>query len=170
MNETINVMSEKAVSSLEECALLESLAREIWEEFFISILEKDQIAYMLKKYQSAPALWAQIQEGVSYFLVFYRGEIAGYYAVKNEKECLFLSKIYLKRSMRGLKIGLWMLKQCFKIAENKKLPYIYLTVNKHNLSSIGFYERNGFEKKKPLEKDIGNGFIMDDWQMEKHFN
>ena len=44
---------------------------------------------------------------------------------------------------------------------------IYLTVNKNNINAIRAYEKLGFKNIESLVSDIGNGFVMDDFKMEK---
>ena len=41
-------------------------------------------------------------------------------------------------------------------------------MNRNNLESIAFYERIGFRKTEKLVTDIGGGYVMDDWRMEKN--
>jgi diamine N-acetyltransferase len=52
-------------------------------------------------------------------------------------------------------------------AQEKGLAKITLTVNKENSSSIRFYEAMGFRAVLSVRQDIGSGFFMDDWRMEK---
>ena len=49
----------------------------------------------------------------------------------------------------------------------RNLDAMYLTVNKHNDIAIRAYEAKGFETIEAAETDIGEGFIMDDYIMEK---
>ena len=42
----------------------------------------------------------------------------------------------------------------------------YLRVNKEN-PTVRIYKRAGFIIKESVVKDIGNGFVMDDYIMEK---
>jgi hypothetical protein len=42
-------------------------------------------------------------------------------------------------------------------------------VNKGNEKAIRSYERNGFVKVRSQVADIGKGFVMDDYVMEKVF-
>ena len=44
---------------------------------------------------------------------------------------------------------------------------MYLTVNKGNVLGIRAYEGNRFVTIDAVETDIGSGFIMDDFIMEK---
>jgi ribosomal protein S18 acetylase RimI-like enzyme len=41
-----------------------------------------------------------------------------------------------------------------------------LAVNKHNAQAIAAYRKNGFRVADAVVKDIGGGFVMDDYIME----
>ena len=45
--------------------------------------------------------------------------------------------------------------------------YLRLNVNKHNEKAIKAYLRNGFVTVESVKNDIGNGFFMDDFVMQK---
>lgn len=148
--------------------LVEELADTIWREHYIPITGVEQVDYMLNKYQSAEAISNQIQdEGFEYFLLTFDKVPVGYIAIKKENDALFLSKIYVLSTYRGKKIG----KAAMLFVEEKTKAYhlktIKLTVNKNNTNSIKAYEKLGFVNMRALVKDIGNGFVMDDYQMEK---
>jgi hypothetical protein len=40
-------------------------------------------------------------------------------------------------------------------------------VNKRNASAIAAYRKHGFDVRESVVKDIGGGFVMDDYIMEK---
>jgi ribosomal protein S18 acetylase RimI-like enzyme len=42
-----------------------------------------------------------------------------------------------------------------------------LQVNKRNVDAIAFYRKAGFTVREESIFDIGNGFVMDDYVMEK---
>jgi RimJ/RimL family protein N-acetyltransferase len=44
---------------------------------------------------------------------------------------------------------------------------IALAVNKRNSNAIAAYEKWGFHIEQSVVKDIGNGFVMDDFIMAK---
>ena len=44
---------------------------------------------------------------------------------------------------------------------------IQLQVNKHNHKAIHAYHRNGFVNRKSIVVEIGDGYFMDDFLMEK---
>ena len=41
------------------------------------------------------------------------------------------------------------------------------TVNLNNINAIKTYEKLGFINAGPVVADIGNGFVMDDFEMKK---
>ena len=44
---------------------------------------------------------------------------------------------------------------------------IWLTVNKYNDHTIDVYRHRGFQTVRSQVSDIGNGYVMDDYVMEK---
>lgn len=153
--------------STQDYLQIEALADTIWREHYIPIVGKPQIDYMLKKIQSAKAIEKQIESGFEYFSIFYDEIAVGYLSTKQEINALFLSKIYILSHYRGKKIG----KKAMQFIEEKAKAYqlesIRLTVNKYNTNSIKAYEKLGFKNIGAIVADIGNGFIMDDFEMIK---
>lgn len=147
--------------------MVESLAREIWTEHYTPIIGPDQAAYMLERFQSRDAIGAQIADGVLYFLLQEGNEFIGYLAVQPSVVELFLSKIYILRSRRGKGYGKEAIRFVEALAREKGLSRIGLTVNKNNSQAIRAYEGTGFRKAGALVKQIGAGFVMDDYKMEK---
>ena len=155
------------VSANKQIEIIAGLAREIWNEHFIPIIGKDQVDYMLEKFQSNNAIDKQIKNGVLYFLIKNNNEAIGYIGAFPEKERLFLSKLYITSAERGKGYGRKAIEFLENLASNNDVTIIALTVNKNNLSAIGMYEKLGFENCGSIIQDIGNGFVMDDYKMEK---
>ncbi len=143
------------------------LAAVIWHEHYIPIIGKLQVDYMLDKYQSATAIEKQVAMGYEYYIMTFEKTPVGYISIKKEAESLFLSKIYVLSSYRGKKIGKTAMNFIEKKAKDYQLKNIRLTVNIHNTNSIKAYETLGFVNIGALVTDIGNGFVMDDYQMLK---
>lgn len=146
---------------------VEQLADEIWTEHYTPIIGTDQVRYMLEKFQSYKAISQQISEGMTYFLMYFDEEAVGYMASRPDNEDLFLSKIYVVSRMRGKGIGGHAMNFLSTLARERHYSHLSLTVNKNNISSIRAYEKLGFVNLGPVETDIGNGFIMDDYYMKK---
>ncbi|WP_142785649.1 GNAT family N-acetyltransferase [Changchengzhania lutea] len=156
-------------STRTDFEIIEKLADTIWRNHYIPLVGKAQIDYMLAKYQSAEAIENQVADGFEYYVLNYSKIPVGYIAIKQETNSLFLSKIYVLKTFRGKKIG----KSAMDFIEEKAKAYhlnaIRLTVNIHNADAIAAYEKLGFVNIGPLVTDIGNGFVMDDYEMQKKF-
>jgi len=156
------------VRNNEQIGIVESLAKEIWIEHYTSIIGKDQVEYMLDKFQSGAAISDQISmQGFMYFLIEERGEQIGYIGVQPSGSDLFLSKIYVRAAHRGKGFGRKALQFVEALAGRLHLTKISLTVNKNNIETIKAYEKMGFKNRGPIVQEIGNGFLMDDFRMEK---
>ena len=143
------------------------LAKVIWNEYFTPIIGKDQVDYMVEKFQSYPALKEQISEGYEYYQIFSSGEFCGYTGIHpGEDNRLFLSKLYLKKESRGHHLATGAFSFLKEICRERGYSAIWLTCNKHNDNSLGVYRHFGFEIIDTQEADIGGGFIMDDYIME----
>ncbi|OGW39847.1 MAG: GNAT family N-acetyltransferase [Nitrospirae bacterium GWD2_57_9] len=160
-------MTFLAVSTEAHIEMVEALAREIWTEHYTPIIGSGQVAYMLDRFQSRQAIAAQIRSGVLYFLMQDTGGPIGYLAVQPKGEELFLSKIYVASSLRLKGHGRRAIEFIESLARARGSRKIVLTVNKNNRKAIAAYERMGFKRAKEVVQDIGSGFVMDDYQMEK---
>lgn len=156
-----------AVSNKAQAEIVESLAKEIWTEHYTTIVSEKQIDYMLAKFQSKQAILKQIRTGFLYFLIEKNEQFIGYISVQPNGDELFLSKIYIKSSKRHQGHGKKAIQFLEGLAKSKGLKRIALTVNKNNINTIKAYEKIGFKNLGPVTQDIGDGFIMDDFKMEK---
>ena len=154
------------VTSDEQIEQVVSLAREIWTEHYTSIIGIEQVNYMLDKFQSNSVIKQQIDEGLHYFLLGNDIPI-GYLALKVESPVLFVSKIYLIASFRNQGYGKLLMQFTENFGQENNCTQLKLTVNKYNLTTIKAYKKLGFTQKIEVVFDIGNGYIMDDYEMVK---
>ena len=154
------------VTSDEQIEQVVSLAREIWTEHYTSIIGIEQVNYMLDKFQSNSVIKQQIDEGLHYFLLGNDIPI-GYLALKVESPVLFVSKIYLIASFRNQGYGKLLMQFTENFGQENNCMQLKLTVNKYNLTTIKAYKKLGFTQKREVVFDIGNGYIMDDYEMVK---
>ena len=149
---------------------LAGIAASIWREYWPDRIGADQTEYMVEKYQSRRALTEAIrEEGYCYLLMKHDGVTLGYLGIRPEEQTgrLFLSKIYLYADERGKGYSSEAMRFLVQLCESNGLTSIYLTVNKHNDPGIRAYKATGFKIVDSVETDIGSGFIMDDYIMEK---
>lgn len=147
-----------------------ALAEEIWNEYFPPIIGQPQVEYMVRHFQSVPAIAAQLErEGYLYYLVEAAGERAGYVALvpRQAEGRLQISKLYLRKPWRGRGLGPVILARIAAISKELGYPRLYLTVNKYNTLAIAAYEKSGFIRTGELVTDIGGGYVMDDYEMQK---
>lgn len=160
------ILIEEACNDIQINVIV-GLAREIWDEYFTAIIGKAQVDYMLDKFQSKKAITEQLEEGYSYFLIKANNEAIGYIGVLPKEKNIFLSKFYITSVERDKGYGREAIKFLEKLAIIKGANRISLTVNKNNSATIETYKKLGFEVRGHIIQDIGNGFVMDDYEMQK---
>ncbi len=145
------------------------LAKEIWSDHYVPIIGHKQVDYMLGKFQSCEAVSTDIRAGYEYFGIYSEGNLVGYLSLQRDlsNQSVFLSKIYIHSSARGEGIGAKTMKFILKQCEKSSADKLWLTVNKNNVGSIDWYKKQDFEIVEELVSDIGEGFVMDDYKMEK---
>ncbi len=158
------------VHSKQQIASVVNLAQEIWKEHYLPIVGQEQIDYMLEKFQSEQAMTKQLTAGYEYYSVGYDDHSAGYMAVISNvnESSLMISKIYVRKSDRGCGLGKQMLKFVEELCQQRRIKKIWLTVNKNNKGTIKWYSKMGFTNTGPIVQNIGGGFVMDDFRMEKN--
>lgn len=157
----------------DQLQTLAATATEIWHEYFPCILTEEQIDYMVARFQSYPAMKEQLADGYEYYLFLLDGQVVGYTGIHPEEAQkegegkLFLSKLYLKKAFRGLGLASQAIAFLAEYAKAHRLCAIWLTVNKYNEHTIAVYRAKGFAVVREQVTDIGEGFVMDDYVMEK---
>lgn len=154
------------VSKEEQIKEVANLAKEIWNQHFLPIIGKAQVDYMLDKFQSFSALSTQIAQGYEYFQIFCQNEFVGYTGIHEEKDSLFLSKLYLRETARGKHLSSKTFDYLVSLCRQRGLNRIWLTCNKHNEHTLAVYYHMGFIKIDSQVADIGNGYVMDDYILE----
>lgn len=157
-----------AVRRDEQINQVAALAERIWNEHFPKIIGQHQVDYMIELFQSSGAIQRQIGEGYRYFLIQADQADAGYAALveRPDLQSLQISKLYLLQPWRGRGMARTVLRQIADIARGDGYGKLYLTVNKYNHAAIAAYRKLGFLRTGEMVADIGNGFVMDDYEME----
>lgn len=150
----------------EDIPIVQQLAREIWEEHYLSIIGQNQIDYMLDLFYSKERIQKEIAQGVYWEILYFKEEPIGYLVCEVDEFTLNLSKLYLKQKERGKGLGRFLVERAVEIARSNNTKFIRLNVNKNNSNSIAFYKNTGFKKVGEGTFDIGNGYVMDDFIYE----
>ena len=78
-----------------------------------------------------------------------------------------LSKLYIAYAFRRHGIATAALHFIEAYCRSHKATRLWLTVNRYNVLAIAWYDKKGFANTGCIQKDIGSGFVMDDYRMEK---
>jgi len=154
-----------------QLAIIKDLAYVIWPTTYGEILSNDQLYYMLDNFYSVDNLSNQMDAGQIFELLFEDKNILGFVAYEfncKETGLLKIHKIYLLPETQGKGFGKFMIDEVIKIAKNNQQKGLFLNVNKYNKAQF-FYEKLGFKITIEEVIDIGNNYIMDDYQMELLF-
>jgi ribosomal protein S18 acetylase RimI-like enzyme len=157
------------VKDSHDIGIVARLSREIWEEHYVPIIGQRQVDYMLDRFQTPEAISEQMEGGHRYFLLRDEGEAVAYLALVPDADAgeMFLSKFYVRRDRRGEGLGRQMIEFTEKLCRELGLKRIRLAVNKNNERSIRIYKSLGFHRADTRVKNIGGGFVMDDYVLEK---
>lgn len=159
----------KEVTTEEDLQTVARLAAPIWHEAFSGIISREQIDYMIERFQSYKAIKEQTTaHGYRYMLCMPDNKAMGYCGVQPQKDgTLYLSKMYLLKEARGQGLFTETVEKLEELCRKERLTSIWLTVNRHNGRAIAAYIKNGFSNIRSQVTDIGNGFVMDDYVFEK---
>ena len=155
----------ETVFSSTHIEAVESLAKTIWNQHYTPIIGQSQVDYMLEKYQSKAAVKNDIKNGYTYYIAYLDNEPQGYCAVKMD-DGVFLSKFYVIDEARGKGIGKSLLGYVKDYGNQHGAKRIWLTCNKGN-PTLDIYKNLGYEVTKSIVTDIGNGYVMDDYVLQK---
>lgn len=149
---------------------LRELASGIWRTHYPGIISPAQIEYMLHGRFTAEALGGYLDCSSRWLeLLYVEARLSGYcsYALGDAADELKLEQLYLHAELRGQGLGGFLLERVEARARTFGRTRVVLTVNKANSGAIAVYRRRGFTVRAEVCVDIGGGFVMDDFVMEK---
>ena len=178
-------MNYRIVSATpDDYETIRNIAHATWPDTFGEILSGEQIQYMLEMMYSKEAIVEQVAKGHVFKLRVAdepekpnadylrasttRFKPVGYisYQLDYLPGTTKIHKIYLLPETQGKGYGKALLQDVEQIARNAGQQRLRLDVNYQN-AAIGFYEYLGMQKIDRCNTDIGNGYLMEDWIMEK---
>jgi len=154
----------------EDVGRLYALAREIWYAHYPAIVSLAQIEYMLEERYNAGVVLAELlRDGTWWDKLLVAGEMAGFasYFLTGIAGEMKLDKLYVHPRLQRRGYGGMMIERACEVARSRGCSRLVLAVNKSNRSAIAAYLKHGFSVGDAVVKDIGGGFIMNDYIMEK---
>src|SRR6185437_8375848 len=157
-------------AEIEDMRAVHDLAYEIWPAAYGEILSRAQLDYMLVKMYSLTSLEHQFHVSKHSFIIVSADEIpVGFasYSLHENADVYHLNKIYLRNDQQGKNLGKKMLDYVIEAIKKTGAKTLQLNVNRHN-TAIHFYEKQGFKIIREEDIDIGEGFFMNDYIMERN--
>ena len=152
---------------------IRAIAAEVWPIAYGSILSRAQLDYMMEMMYSVSSLQKQVLVNNNQFVIAYDDDIpVGFasfeYNQENEPNTK-IHKIYVLSGSQKTGIGKLLIDYIHTEARKEQQVKLVLNVNKNNIAQH-FYSKHGFVIIQEVVMAIGNGFVMDDYIMEKNIS
>ena len=156
-------------ADLDDIPTIGYLAQQIWPVTYGHLLPEGQVDYMLEMNYSPESLNDQITKQHHRFLIAELDEEAVGFASFGETEdegVQKLHKIYVLPQTQGKGVGRALLDFVIEQIIEEGATMLRLNVYRFNKAK-DFYEKLGFSVTQTIDIEIGNGFKLNDYVMEK---
>ncbi|WP_264537234.1 GNAT family N-acetyltransferase [Flavobacterium sp. N1736] len=157
-------------ATINDIKLIQNIVHITWPITYGEILSKEQLDYMLDLFYSDEALTDQYNKKEQLFYMIYEDKTnIGFIGIEHnykEENTTKIHKIYLLPETQGKGIGKKVINAIAKMALENNSKVLSLNVNRFN-SALSFYKKIGFEVVDEVNIEIGNGYLMEDYVMEK---
>ena len=161
-------MFEIRKATSNEIPIIRELTFKVWPQTYASILSKEQIDYMLEMMYSNKSLALQMAEGSQFIIVQDTKKPVGFASYKPVAINIYkLDKIYILQTQQGKGIGKFVIDYILQQIKDRGAESLQLQVNRNNINAKSFYEKIGFRIIQEADFEIGNGYFMNDYVMEK---
>lgn len=159
-----------SVATKDQLVIVQQLAHAIWPDTYGAILSQEQLDYMMDMMYSIESLEQQLENHKIFLLVKEENQFIGFASyelnVENSNKTK-IHKLYVLPQIQGKGIGKSLINYISKIALENDNSALFLGVNKYNKAK-DFYLKYGFEITNSIVVEIGKGYVMDDYIMEKN--
>lgn len=160
-------------AGLNDVKIIQEITNITWPITYGEILSKTQLDYMLGLFYSDEALAKQIENKEQlFYLISDSKSTIGFIGIEHnykDEAITKIHKIYLLPETQGKGIGKKVIEEIQKLAFKNNSKALFLNVNRFN-TALGFYKKIGFEIKEEVNIEIGNGYLMEDYVMEKQMS
>jgi ribosomal protein S18 acetylase RimI-like enzyme len=147
-----------------------ALAGQIWRAHYPAIISPAQIEYMLAQRYAPAVVREELPRGDLWWdQLRVDGRMVGfasYFLTRNPGE-VKLDKLYVHPDRQRRGYGGMLLDRAVTMVRAYGGETLVLAVNKRNRNAIAAYEKYGFTIVDSVVKDIGGGFVMDDYIMSR---
>jgi len=154
-------------ATIKDIPLIRELTYKVWPQTYLKIQTQEQVDYMLEMMYSVSALEKQMNDGCEFIIAYDDKEPVGFASYQDTGDNIYkLHKLYVLISQQGKGTGRFIIDYLCREIKQKKGKALHLQVNRFNTAK-DFYNKLGFAVIAEQKLDIGNGFFMDDYIMEK---
>ena len=149
--------------------IVRDLAYDIWPDVYSEMITTEQIDFMLEMMYNQDTLRRDVERGVQFYVLSTDEQPVGFFAIEPNTptpEVMRLHKLYLKKSFHGSGLGKFMLDNIELNTKAQGLQKINLNVNRNN-PTVLIYKKQGYTITMSEDITIGDGYLMEDYQMEK---
>lgn len=147
---------------------ISALAREIWQATYPGIITQEQIDFMLEQRYGHERLYDDLEDADKWLDQAFQDERRVGFAFSEIRRGEFkLDKLYIHPDVQRKGVGGQLIAHVAARAAKLGYPCVVLAVNKRNEKAINSYMKYGFKVRETIVDDIGRGYVMDDFVMEK---
>ena len=115
-------------------------------------------------------LQQELANGIGFDRLLVNNELIGFASYGPVNGEMKLHKLYIHPQWQRRGLGTKLLEHVEQRARARGFSKLVLGVNKANQQAIAAYHRNGFVIRESVVNEIGNGFVMNDYVMEKELH
>lgn len=150
-----------------------ALAREIWRAHYPGIISVAQIEYMLEERYNETLIRDELaRDDLWWDVLMCDDQMTGYtsYFPTDVVGEIKIDKLYVHPRAHRLGHGGRLIDHVAAFAARRGGKRLTLAVNRHNLTAIAAYRKHGFVIAETSVRQIGGGFLMDDYIMTQPVN
>jgi ribosomal protein S18 acetylase RimI-like enzyme len=148
---------------------IQEIMLKVWPQTYAPIISEDQINYMIQMMYSDQSLHHQMKDGHHFVLAFFDNIPVGYasFSRTDNWTTYKLHKLYIDLNIQRKGVGTALLNKIIQTIKSDHGKFLQLQVNRSNFHALDFYKKHGFFVIKATDMDIGNGFFMNDYILQK---
>jgi diamine N-acetyltransferase len=161
-----------AIAPLESRGIetVRALAHTVWRAHYPPIIGAAQTEYMLEQRYAAHVIAAELERSDLWWDTLCEdGAMIAFASsfLEPARSAVKLDKLYVHPAHQRRGCGGALIQHVARRAARLGASKLVLAVNKRNSTAIAAYLRHGFTIAEAVVKDIGGGFVMDDYIMER---
>jgi ribosomal protein S18 acetylase RimI-like enzyme len=156
------------VAHKADLPIIRTIAESTWPIAYQNIISPAQIDYMLEQMYHVDVLEKQFDSGHQFLMARVEQAVVGFagFELNYQPKITKLHKLYILPEAHGKQLGSMLLDSVCDQSKSAGMEKILLNVNKSN-PAYHFYLKKKFTIQQSVILDIGAGFVMDDYIMER---